>query len=462
MKKLTKFALMLLFGAFALGFTSCSDDDDNTTADATQLDVTSSSSTLSNIVTNYVDNVVNPTYADLHNAAVELHTACAALNAKRQAGNVEQSDIDACCDAFNKARRFWEQSEAFLYGAATNDELDPHMDSWPLDQTQLANALTSPSVIAGINGQGGMSGAQFVYQNNGDFDSTLGFHGLEFILFRNGQNRLASEFNQEKELANGLNTKGDNLAQNQAKLQAVSNKDEAAFADAVSQDIQNITALLEYEWTGSNDLQTYLTNNAQWVLNGSAHNGKTSTGSTYDEAVTTVGGTNSLFATWPLNLHNIFVGGCSNISQEVYTQKLAQAYRVAIGRPEVGEEGADAADYIESPYSHRSFQDYQDNIYSIRNTLYGTRGASENNETVSPAQNSLMTYLQQNNPTLYNNLNNALNNALNTLQKAKTSGKAFVDAPGDQQAADCIAAVQALDDELNVVGTWCSRHISVN
>ena len=95
MKKLTKFALMLLFGAFALGFTSCSDDDDNTTADATQLDVTSSSSTLSNIVTNYVDNVVNPTYADLHNAAVELHTACAALNAKRQAGNVEQSNIDA-------------------------------------------------------------------------------------------------------------------------------------------------------------------------------------------------------------------------------------------------------------------------------------------------------------------------------------------------------------------------------
>ena len=59
MKELTKFALMLLSGAFALGFTSCSDDDDNTTADATQLDVTSSSSTLSNIVTNYVDNVVN-------------------------------------------------------------------------------------------------------------------------------------------------------------------------------------------------------------------------------------------------------------------------------------------------------------------------------------------------------------------------------------------------------------------
>lgn len=242
----------------------------------------------------------------------------------------------------------------------------------------------------------------------------------------------------------------------------MANVDEAAFAAAVSGDIQNITALLEYEWDGNTTLETYLTNNADWVLTGSAHNGKTSTGSTYDEAVTTVGGSNSLYQTWPLNLQNIFVGGCSNISQEVYTQKLGQAYRVATGNPEVGEEGADAADYIESPYSKRSFNDYQDNIYSIRNSLYGRRGASADNESITPATNSLMTMLQKYNSTLYNELNTRLNTAISTLEKAKTSGTAFIDDPANSQVKDCIDAVQALDDELNIVGTWCARHISVN
>ena len=455
-KPLRFLAMGCMASLITLSFTACSSDDNN--EPVAETDVTISSSTLSDIVSNYVDNVVNPTYSDLHAAAVELHTACNDLYAKRKAGSVEQSDIDACCTAFKSARRYWEQSEAFLYGAATNDELDPHMDSWPLDQSQLAEALTSASVIAGITGS---NPAFFVYENNSHFDSTLGFHGLEFILFRNGANRLATEFNQEYELANGLNTKGDNLAQNQAKLKTVTNINEAAFAAAVSADIQNITSLLEYEWDGNADLQTYLTDNAPWVLTGSSHNGKTSTGSTYDAAVTTVGGNNSLFNSWPLNLQNIFVGGCSSIAQEVYTQKLGQAYRVATGKPQAGEEGTDAADYIESPYSKRSFYDYQDNIYSIRNSLYGRRGASADNEHITPDKNSLMTFLQNNNTTLYNELNTRLNNAISTLEKAKKSGTAFIDDPANAQVKECIDAVQALDDELNIVGTWCARHISV-
>ena len=32
----------------------------------------------------------------------------------------------------------WEQSEAFLYGAATAYGIDPHIDSWPLDKDKLA------------------------------------------------------------------------------------------------------------------------------------------------------------------------------------------------------------------------------------------------------------------------------------------------------------------------------------
>ena len=90
----------------------------------------------------------------------------------------------------------------------------------------------------------------------------------------------------------------------------------------------------------------------------------------------------------------------------------------------------DAANYIESPYSKRSFQDYQDNIYSIKNSLYGKRGT----ETIStPAKNSIMNFLKNNNYPKYNELNSALNEAIAALETAKKSGIAFIDQPGNPQ-----------------------------
>ena len=449
MKKFFHYALLFAAaGVMSLGFSSCSDDNNE---DKT---VEAQGTTLQTIVAQYVDDVVTPTYRDLQTAAATLDDACRNLYAKRQAGTLTQTDIDAACTAFKNARKYWEQSEAFLYGAASNDDIDPHIDSWPLDQTQLAEALTSGDVIAGITGE---APAHYVYSNNGQFDSTMGFHGLEFVLFRNGANRTAAAFNAEYEDGEGLNAKGENVEQNKAKLRTVKTLQEAAFAAAVAGDIHNMTTLLAYEWTADAALKSYLTQSAQWVINGTRFQGLTQAGVSYGEAVKTVGQSSSLFVSWPINLQNIFKGGCSNICQEVYTQKLGQAYRVATGHPEVGEEGEDAGDYIESPYSKRSFQDYQDNIYSIKNSLYGVRG-TENVST--PAEHSIMAFMKQNYPE-YNDLNNALNNAISTLESAKNSGTAFIDDPANAQVKKCIDAVQALDDQLNLAATWCARNIVV-
>lgn len=460
MKKLTKFAMAFLCGAFALGFTSCSDDDDKLPEGAVEIPA----SELSSAISGYISTIVNPTYTDLHNAAVELHTACVSLNAKRQAGNVSQADIDAACEAFKKARRFWEQSEAFLYGPATDDGIDPHIDSWPLDQTQMADALTGSGdeqvtdVIEGINGRTGVSGAQYVYNNNKYFDSTLGFHGLEFILFRNGANRLAADFNLEYEKADGLNTKGDKWEENARKLATVKMVDEAAFADAVSGDLQNMTSLLEYEWDGNATVKSYLQNNASWVLRSSKYINSSwefTSGKAYGASIAAIGkGEGNAYDTWADNLANILNGGCQSIVQEVHEQKLGQAYRVATGHPQVGEEGADAADYIESPYSHRSFQDYEDNVLGVRNVLYGGRGASADNDALSIQPNSIMALLQKYYPEA-NTLNNALVNAINTLEVAKKSGIAFIDAPDNAQVKACMDAVEELDDALGSAATWC-------
>ena len=450
MKKIFKYALLFAAGVMSLGFTSCSDDNNNDEDDNVQV----TSSEMETIVAQYVNDVVNPTYKDLQAAAASLDEACANLYNKHKAGTLTQSDIDAACTAFKSARKYWEQSEAFLYGAATNDDIDPHIDSWPLDQSQLANALTSTSVIAGITGS---EPAKYVYTSNGEFDSTMGFHGLEFVLFRNGANRTLADFTAEYENGEGLNQKGDDVNTNKAKLKTVKTVQEAAFAAAVAGDLHNMTTLLAYEWNADATLKTYLTQSAAWVLKGTRYNGQTNKGVSYSEAVKTVGQTTSMFVSWPLNMQNIFKGGCSNICSEVYTQKLGQAYRVAIGQPEVGEEGEDAADYIESPYSKRSFQDYQDNIYSIKNSLYGVRG-TEN--ITAPATNSVMAFMKNHYPK-YEALNNALNTAISTLESAKNSGVAFIDNPSHQQVKACIDAVEELDNQLNEAATWCSRKIVV-
>lgn len=449
MKKIFHYALLFAAaGMMTFGFSSCSDDnnEDNT--------VETKPSVMETIVAQYVNDVVTPTYRDLQAAAATLDDACRNLYAKRVAGTLTQDDIDAACTAFKNARKYWEQSEAFLYGAASNDDIDPHIDSWPLDQSQLAEALTSATVIAGIKGN---DAAHFVYSSNSQFDSTMGFHGLEFVLFRNGANRTATAFNAEYEDGEGLNQKGDDVEQNKAKLRTVKTTEEAAFAAAVAGDLHNMTTLLAYEWTADAALKNYLTQNANWVLAGTRYQGMTNQGVSYSEAVKSVGLSTSLFVSWPANLQNIFKGGCSNICQEVYTQKLGQAYRVATGHPEVGEEGEDAGDYIESPYSKRSFQDYQDNIYSIKNSLYGMRGTES---VTAPAANSIMAFMKDNYPE-YNDLNNALNNAISALEKAKNSGTAFIDDPANAQVKTCIDAVEELDNQLNLAATWCGRNLIV-
>ena len=98
--------------------------------------------------------------------------------------------------------------------------------------------------------------------------------------------------------------------------------------------------------------------------------------------------------------------GCGNIANEVASQKIGQAYRVATGQPSLDPNEPDAIDYIESPYSKRSYIDYRDNIYSIKNSLYG------NIDQSAPAAKSVMTFLKDNGYSGVNDLQSALDNAI--------------------------------------------------
>ena len=131
------------------------------------------------VVENYVDRVVLPTYADLKAGNQALHNAVLAFIATPSDANMA-----ACAQAWLDAREPWETSEAFLFGPVDALNLDPNMDSWPLDQDQIVQILTSGS-FDDLN-----------WNDSQDDDaieaaqSVRGFHTLEYLIFKNGKARI--------------------------------------------------------------------------------------------------------------------------------------------------------------------------------------------------------------------------------------------------------------------------------
>ena len=442
MKKIQKMALSFMMGGLALCFASCSSDDDSTfdLPEVGQATTTINSSDLAMQKTTkaYVENVVYPTYQALAKNSRELYNTCSALYKAAEAGTMTQSQINAACEAFKNARREWERSEAFLYGSASDNNIDPHIDSWPLDHEGLVSVLTNASLIAGFKSE---TPEKFVSEKNELFQSVLGFHGMEFVLFREGKNRTVSAF-KANETEEGMTS--------------VKGIDELAFLAAVAGDVKNMTAMLEFTWMGnaaSNETKQVLEDN-KYVFSSMRNNGLAANGTMcFGEFLLTPAQTTG-YKSWPGTINQIFVGGCSNICNEVQEQKLGQAWRVLNGQGGTTEDGEkESRDYIESPYSHRSFIDYKDNLYSIKNTLYGTRDIN----ATTPAANSIMSLLSSLSYPDLNKLQSALTEALKSLDDATKAQGYFVADPGSAAVKNAIDKIKNLDDELNAAGKWINR-----
>lgn len=442
MKKIQKLALSFMMGGLALCFASCGSDDDTTfdLPEVGQATTTINSSDLAMQKTTkaYVENVVYPTYQALAKNSRELYNTCSALYKAAEAGTMTQSQIDAACEAFKNARREWERSEAFLYGSASDNNIDPHIDSWPLDHEGLVSVLTNASLIAGFKSE---TPEKFVSEKNELFQSVLGFHGMEFVLFREGKNRTVSAF-KANETEEGMTS--------------VKGIDELAFLAAVAGDVKNMTAMLEFTWMGnaaSNETKQVLENN-KYVFSSMRNNGLAANGTMcFGEFLLTPAQTTG-YKSWPGTINQIFVGGCSNICNEVQEQKLGQAWRVLNGQGGTTEDGEkESRDYIESPYSHRSFIDYKDNLYSIKNTLYGTRDI----DATTPAANSIMSLLSSLSYPDLSKLQSALTEALKSLDDATKAQGYFVADPGSAAVKNAIDKIKNLDDELNAAGKWINR-----
>ena len=366
---------------------------------------------MKSIVEQYVPDVVYATYGDLAKVTGELYELLAAA-AEGGVDALTQAQLDAICAKFLQARQSWEESEAFLFGAASDFGIDPHIDTWPLDADGLATELANAEKVAALAGEDGIGYAAAKLGQE-----LLGFHGIEFVLFRDGKNRsvAALKANEDHEAFAG---------------KTVTGAQELIYAAAVAGDLRDNCYRLCVAWNPSAPA-AYVERCEELEVP------VTVTGSdkTYGENLLGAAEAGSSYATWQSAVSSILVAGCSNICAEVADVKMGNAHS--------GED----VNYIESPYSKKSFQDFIDNILSIQYTLYGAAGAT------SAQPHSLMSFFKNQKYGDAAALESALSASLEALRACAAKG-AFVDIYTDDSVQAAMDEISGLDDELNKAAAW--------
>ena len=357
-----------------LNFVSCKRDNDNTVEDAQAVAVAEQ----------FVDNTVAPTYTALAAKAEQLANQLAALKA-----NPTNAGVREACETFLAAREQWEMSEAFLFGAAGDFGIDPHIDSWPLDEDAFNTLMNSPAMIEALDSEDGDAVAGDRLGN-----ALLGFHGIEYILFANGQPKDVS-----------------NITANQW-----------IYVVAVAGDLRNRCYQLEVGWIGDKAPKSHIEKLDELEIAYTVAGSENS----YGDNMKNAGKAGSTYSSRTAALMAI-LQGCSDIADEVGSSKIYAAWH-----------GEDIT-YIESPYSQKSIIDFHDNIVSIRNAyMGGVEGKRDESK-------SLHNYVNKINASLDARVLNAIDNA---LAKIDAMPAPFVLHYSDAANGEAVDACSALSDVL--------------
>ncbi len=375
-----KLFMLVAIAGMTMSFAACGDD--NNEPDPSQLD-----SKKTAIISQYVNGVVVPTYRSLADDANELAELCEQL---RQ--NPSQNLVQQCCDKWISARKYWELSEAFLFGAAADYNIDPHIDSWPLQKSQLDNILANNALIKALDEEGAAADA-FATLGYG----LLGFHAVEYVLFRDGAARNVSEISERELIYNA----------------------------AVAQDLANQTVRLEASWAGMNNISAAKQKQLEEYELEPSFN--------YGENMINAGMTgNTLYKTQLAAMEQILTGA-SDISDEVGNTKITDPVN-----------SGNVLD-VESWYSWNSIADFTDNIYSVRNAYYGSLNGEVNN-------NSMAAYMNKENATLDYAVRAAIEKAIKEVSSMPAPFRNHLTKGETQNAVNaCNELLDALDAAIEAL-----------
>ena len=367
---------VMAFAAMTMVFASCKDDtveiNDEFAAD---------------VAARFVDHTVAPTYTELAGKTELLASMLATL--KETPTNAGLQDA---CNMFLQAREQWEKSEAFLFGAAGDFGVDPHIDSWPLDENAFNTLMNNSAMLALLAGEDGdvVAGEQLG-------NALLGFHGLEYILFAGGQPKTVDQITA----------------------------DQWTYAVAVAGDLRNRCYQLEVGWLGDAAPASHKAKLDDMEMQYTVAGGDLS----YGQNMKNAGQAGSTYVSRTAALIAI-VQGCADIADEVGSSKIYSAYQ-----------GGDPT-YIESPYSYMSITDFHNNIVSIQNVYYG--GV----ESQRDANKSLHAYVKALDESLDAKVVDAINNALAKIDAMPAPFALHYSEAANGEAVEACAALEEVLDEV--------------
>ncbi|WP_163217557.1 imelysin family protein [Bacteroides sp. 224] len=335
MKKFINYYLFaMIIAVTAVSFASCSDDDDDNSSEERDL-------LLGEIISQYVNNTVYVTYENLADASIKLEEACIAL--QNDPTNLQKAT--KATEVWKDARLYWELSEAFLFGPASKKGIDPHIDTWPLDQANLDKLLNSPSIMEDFDAD---------YATNNLQGGSLGFHAIEYVLFKDSKPRTDASENELK------------------------------YAVGVAGDLKLQCLILEAAWKGMDNI----TDEKKEYL----EEAEAEQDDEWGENLMNAGLPGSTYKTKVSALHEIISGdkGCFGIANEVGNTKIAD--------PVASNNVLD----VESWFSWNSKQDFQDNIRGIYNSCMGGVDGKRNENK------SIYSYVKSFNPDLAEKLKDAM------------------------------------------------------
>ena len=380
MNKVFKFALC---AACAISLAACNGGGGGVTSDK--------EAALQKTVTPYVNNTVVATYSAMADAGLTLLDQAEQMLDKVEKGE-DYSQLMKDADAsWRLMRKYWEQSEAFLFGPAGDHSIDPHIDSWPLYFNAMNSLLNNAAQMAQIEEEGG------AYVGDKLGYALKGFHAAEYLLFETVEQGGRAVGTGKPHAANLTHA-------------------EAVYLVGIIEDLTQQAILLEYCWAGKvSDAKQKLLDDAEiepWEDN-------------YGQQMINAGKPGSKFVSYQEVAEEI-VAGCIDIAGEVADLKMGNPY---ISSNET------QRDYIESPYSCTSTIDFADNIRSIKNAYCGAKSGDA----------SISDYVKKQDKSLDEDVRKAIDESIAAIEAIQDFENT---AQSNPQVKAAIDKVSALEDVL--------------
>lgn len=311
----------ILLAACAITLAACENRGGEVTSDK--------EAALQQAVTPYVDNTVVATYSAMADAGLVLLEQAEQILDKVTQGEDYSKLIADAGTSWRAMRKHWEQSEAFLYGPASTHNIDPHIDSWPLDFNAMNALLHDQERMAAIEEEGG------AYVGDKLGYALKGFHAAEYLLFESVEKDGRAVGTGRPHAANLTHA-------------------EAVYLLGIVEDLTQQAILLEYCWAGEvSDAK------AKILEDGEVETWE----DRYGWQMINAGKPGSTYLTYQEVAEEI-IAGCVDIAGEVADLKMGNPYLSST---------AEERDYIESPYSCTSTIDFADNIRSIQHAYCGAQ-----------------------------------------------------------------------------------------